>query len=57
MRQMHCPLLKERARGTQAHMSVVPLQCLPNGIVQYATHTFLGVRGRSSETQLRIQED
>lgn len=24
--QVHCPLPKERARGTQAHMSMAPLQ-------------------------------
>ena len=30
MLQVHRPLLKERARGTQAHMSVAPMRCLPN---------------------------
>lgn len=55
MLQVHCPFLKERARGTQAHMSVAPLQCLPNAKDRSHEAASRGMSWSTQDTVLEMQ--
>ena len=55
MLQVHRPLLKERARGTQAHMSVAPLRCLPNAKNRRHEAASRGMSWSTQDTVLEMQ--
>lgn len=55
MLQVHRPLLKEQARGTQAHMSVAPLRCLPNAKNRSHEAASRGMSWSTQDTVLEMQ--
>lgn len=55
MLQVHQPLLKERARGIQAHMSVAPLWCLPNAKNRRHEAASRGISWSTQDTVLEMQ--